>query len=142
MNKDEAYEKVRKLLTLATKGTGEESRTAAHVAAKLIVEYQLLDDAGAPARTHSELRVISQRLLSAFLDKAWQNRKNKSFLLNVRQAVDEAVQQQVIRSNERAKLEKMLSSLVTRERQRGVLVGVRGRSGGYRLAPNVVRGVA
>ena len=139
-------DRVHKLLALATGSVGgEEARTAAVVAARLIIENNLLQaqpvevpEQGHEVREHEELRPIIRDLLDVFLDLAWQERKNDS-LVTVPIVVDWAIEKEALRRSERERAMGMLANLVNQERRKGVIVSVRGRYGGYRMAPGVRR---
>lgn len=177
MNSNEAREKVRKLLALATGSTGDESRTAAWIAAKLIVEHQLLDAqvASSPrvawpypnnpaprpppapspprqpppppppanstgVRSKTELHNIAEQLLEVLLDTAWSHKNDPSFVVNISDIVAQARRNGVVRNGaEQVTVQARLSFLASKERMRGVLIGKRGRGGGYRIAPHVTR---
>jgi hypothetical protein len=129
-------ERVHKLLTLATGSAGgEEARTAAMQAARLIVQHGLIV-AEAPPRSNDELRPIVEQLLDVLLDVAWRERENES-LVAVADIVDHAISSGDLQMNERTRAMTMLSNLAARERKRGVLVGYPGRNGGYHIATNV-----
>lgn len=132
-------EKVSKLLTMATRGEGEEARTAALIAARLIVENNLLAPVYEPPRTAVELKDVVDELLRAFLALAWEARKDKERLVTVPGVVDAAIGEGMLRRSEREKVLNLLGSRVIEERKRGVLVSVRGRNGGYRMAHGVTR---
>lgn len=137
-------DRVHKLLALATGSVGgEEARTAAVVAARLIVEHNLIqarpaDVAEQGMREHEELRPIIRDLLTVFLDLAWQERKSEG-LVTVPIIIDWAIEKEALRRSERERAMGMLANLVNQERKRGVIVSVRGRYGGYRMAPGVRR---
>ena len=131
-------EKVHKLLAMATRGEGEEARTAALIAAKFIVEHNLLGVPETPRPT-SDLRDTVQELLQSFLHLAWANRRKKDYLLTVPMVVDAAILEGSVRRSEREKVLVLLGNRVIEERKRGVLVSVRGRYGGYRMAQGVTR---
>lgn len=138
-------DRVHKLLALATGSVGgEEARTAAVVAARLIVEHNLIkpsDVAEQGMREHEELRPIIHDLLAVFLDLAWQER-NSDALVSVPIIIDWAIEKEALRGSERERAMGMLANLVNQERKRGVIVSIRGRYGGYRMAPGVRRGRA
>lgn len=140
-------DRVHKLLALATGSVGgEEARTAAVVAARLIIENNLIpvrpsDVAEQGMREHEELRPIIRDLLAVFLDLAWKERKSDA-LVTVPIVIDWAIEKEALRRSERERAMGMLANLVNQERKRGVIVSVRGRYGGYRMAPGVRRGRA
>lgn len=152
MDTEAARSKVSKLLSLATGAVGgEEARTAAFVAARLIVEYDLLappppvvPTVEAPVepvpepRTHDELRPLIQNLLEVMLDLIWQERNNDT-VVTVPIVVDWAVETEILYPYERKRGLVMLTRLVQRKRRQGVIVSLRGRYGGYRMAPGVRR---
>ena len=146
VNVDAAIMKVQRLLALATGATGgEEARTAAIVAARLIVEHNLLGATKAAVaarpRPHDELRSVIHTLLQTFIDVAWRERRTDN-LVTVPVVVDHAIQNGDLHVCERERAMAMLANLVNQEKRRGVLVSVRGRYGGYRLASGVRRGRA
>lgn len=144
MDVEVALTKVQRLLALATGvAGGEEARTAAIVAARLIVEHDLLGatKAAVAARPHDELRSIIHSLLQVFVDVAWRERRTDN-LVTVPDVVGHAIQHGDLHVCERERAIAMLANLVNQEKRRGVLVSVRGRYGGYRLASGVRRGRA
>lgn len=152
MSEDRLLDRVHKLLALATGSVGgEEARTAAVVAARLIVQHNLIQAPSVEPRVievrepgmreHEELRPLIRELLKVFLDLAWQERKNDS-LVTVPLVIDWAIDQELLRQSERERAMGMLGNLVHQERKRGVVVSIRGRYGGYRMAPGVRRGRA
>jgi hypothetical protein len=146
-----ALTKVHKLLALAT-GTagGEEARTAAVIAVSLIVQHNLLgprpeslppEPMLEEPRDHAELRPIIDHLLGVFLDLAWKERRSAN-LVTVPLIIDHAIETGDLFRVERERAMGMLANLVNREKKRKVLVSVRGRYGGYRMAQGVRRGRA
>lgn len=139
MTDSSILDKVQKLLSLATRGDGEEARTAALIAARLIVEHGMVGTARVEeCRSCDELRETVQRLLASFMNAAWEGRR-KGHLVTVPLIVDLAIQEGALRPSERAQGINMLANLVNQQKKRGVLVSVRGRYGGYRLAAGVRR---
>lgn len=140
MSDTEVRSKVQKLLALATDGAGDESRTAAWIAAKLIVQHQLLDNApSSQARGKNDLHDVAKKLLQVLLDAAWKNRKNPNHFVTVADIIALALRENIIREHEQQVVRVKLGALAAKERDRGILIGKRGRNGGYHLAPNVTR---
>jgi hypothetical protein len=135
-------EKVLKLLTLAVGGDGQEERTAAHLAARLIMKHGLLGLSGAPqlpaARSRAELLPISKALAEQLLDAAWAMRRSDDSI-QVDMAVKLAVTRGDITEAERHIVRSQVATRMRAYRAQGVLVGERGPRGGYRMAPGVRR---
>lgn len=142
---DSRIEKIRKLLVMATRGTQEEARTAAVIAAQMILDHDLLHPAPPPVepplpepRTPDQLRPIIDLLLEVFLAAAWEHR-NTDRILRVPDIVDFGIGQKWLTRLERERANCLLSNRLTEERKKGVVVTIRGRYGGYRMAPKVRR---
>lgn len=130
-------EKVLKLLTLAVGGGGEEERTAAHLAARLIMQHGLLSSGPQP-RSRAELLPISHGLAADLVDLAW-NLRRSTDTIQVCMAVQTALTQGLITEVERHIVRVQIAARMRAYRAQGVLVGARGPHGGYRMAPGVRR---
>lgn len=136
-------DKVNKLLSLATGSVGgEEARTAALLAARLIVSNKLLthphaatpaEKPPAAARSPKELRPIVNRLLRDLISVAEAERESGA-LITVANVIDWAVETELLSESERSKSTMMLANLARQERRKGVLSSIRGRNGGYKIA--------
>lgn len=119
---------------MAVKGEGEEARTAATLAAKLIIEHDLLVRPTSPEFT----RTI-EALRQGFLNLAWQHRGDDDYLLTVPLMVEAAIEDGVLTPEDREKAIRCLGRRIRSDRSKGILQSVRGRYGGYRMAPGVMR---
>ena len=131
-------DRARKLVALACSGEGEEQRSAALIAVRYIAEHGLLGRASEPMRSHAELRPIIYRIMDAFVARAWEQRR-RGPVLSLAAILDEAIAAGGLRAAERERALGMLSALASRLAREGILVGTRGRGGGYRLGQNVKR---
>jgi hypothetical protein len=132
--------KVQKLLVLATnQREGEEpsheARTAAMMAAQLIVKHGLIRNA---VRPREELLAVAEDLAQGLLDAVWNQRRTDN-LIRVKDIIDAALRGGVIHSDERRVMQNMVAIKVRTLRYKGLVVGVRGPNGGYKLAPGVRR---
>ena len=132
----EVRQKVQQLLALAVQSDGEEARTAAVLAARLIVEHKLLDTREPPTE---KLLANIEGLLGSFLQLAWEHRDDEDYLLTVPLLIDAAIRDGHLDRRDRERAQRLLGRRVAQERKRGVLQSIRGRYGGYRMAPGVRR---
>ena len=132
-------EKVHKLLTLAVgEATPEqEARTAALLAARMIMEHGLLSFA--VPRDRRTLLDIAEELSQRLLDVAWGYRRKPEQFVQVGDVVGSAIKSGIITEVERKVVHEMLGNKVRYLRLKGVLVGQRGPYGGFRIAPGVRR---
>lgn len=131
-------DRARKLVALACAGEGEEQRTAALIAVRYIAEHELLGRAGEPVRSHAELRPVIHVTMDQLFGRLWDGRK-AGLSISAATMVDEAIQAGGLRPTERERAIAMVSALAARMVRDGLLEGVRGRAGGYRLGANVRR---
>lgn len=125
-------------MALAATGDGEEQRTAALLAVRMIHEHRLLDALTAPVRSHAALRGIARDLALRLVAVAYAERRSQAAIAASR-IVDEAIAKGALSRAERERGIAMLSALGARLVKGAILVGVRGRAGGYRLAPGVTK---
>jgi len=128
-------DKVLRLLNLAVRGEGEESRTAALAAAKLIVANRLIRS----KESDQEIHDVARSLYRSFMAIAWEKRNDLDYLLTVPMVVEAGLNANLFRPEDRKQITRIVSRLVLQERKKGVLLSTRGRYGGYRMASRVVR---
>ena len=126
--------KVLRLLTLAVNGDGEENRTAAMTAARLIMTHQLIRD----EEQAEALREIVKALHRTFLALAWE-RRDEDANLSVSMVVDAGINAGLLQAQDRKQAIRSLRRSLQIERKKGVLISLRGKHGGFRMAANVVR---
>lgn len=116
---------------------GEEARTAAILAANLILEHKLLSFV--IPRDRKTLLNIAEDLATGLLDYAWDIRR-KNELVQVGDVIECAIKNEVITEIERKIVHEMVGNKVRHLRRKGILVGTRGPYGGFKLAPGIRRG--
>jgi hypothetical protein len=73
------------------------------------------------------------------LQLAWEHREDEEYLLTVPLLIDAAIREGHLDRRDRERALRLLGRRVAQERKRGVLQSIRGRYGGYRMAPGVRR---
>ena len=131
-------DRARKLVALACSGEGEEQRSAALIAVRYIAEHGLLGRAAEPMRSHAELRPVIRLVMEHLFERLWEGRRH-GLSISATAMVDEAIQAGGLRPTERERGIAMVSALAARMVRDGLLEGVRGRTGGYRLGAGVRR---